>query len=126
MQILPSTYAEIRRANPYFSHINDPRWNIAAGIYYNRYLYKSWPEIPDSDRLFFTFGSYNAGLGGMIKAYKRGGKRARNWGQVAPYAPTETKNYVQRIRKLKDHEAAIQAAPKRLRLKMLKQEVTAE
>ncbi len=70
MQILPSTYAEIRKANPYFSHINDPRWNIAAGIYYDRYLYSSWTEIPENERLMFAFGSYNAGLGGMLNAYR--------------------------------------------------------
>lgn len=121
MQIMPATYAEIRKANPYFSHINDPRWNVAAGIYYNRYLYTAWPEIPDSDRLLFTFGSYNAGLGGMIRAYKRSGRRARKWTQIAPYAPNETKKYVQRIRELRNREATIQSVPRRFRLKMLRE-----
>ena len=40
MQIMPSTFAEIRRKNPQFINIDEPRWNIAAGIYYNRYLYR--------------------------------------------------------------------------------------
>lgn len=119
MQILPSTYAEIRGKNPYFSHINEPRWNIAAGIYYNRYLYREWPQIPEGERLFFTFGSYNAGLGGMRSAYRRGGSKARNWKQVAPHAPQETRHYVARIHQLKDREDALQAVPGRLRLKML-------
>ncbi len=122
MQILPSTYAEIRQKHPYFRNISDPRWNIAAGIYYDRYLYSSWSEMPESERLLFAFGSYNAGLGGMIGAYKRGGKRARSWDQVAAYAPNETRNYVKRIRHLKNREKTLQAAPKRLRLKMLSQE----
>ncbi len=122
MQILPSTYAEIRRSNPYFSNINDPRWNIAAGIYYDRTLYGAWPEIPESDRLFFAFGSYNAGLGGMLGAYRRSGNRARSWSQVEAFAPKETRNYVQRIRHLKNREEALQKAPARLRLEMLSQD----
>lgn len=121
MQILPSTYEEIRRANPWFTHITDPRWNIAAGIYYDRYLYGSWPEIPESERLFYAFGSYNAGLGGMMGAYRRSGRSARNWAQVAAYAPLETRNYVARIQQLKKREEKLQAAPRRLRLKMLTQ-----
>ena len=40
MQIMPATFAEIRKKNPQFVNINEPRWNIAAGIYYDRYLYK--------------------------------------------------------------------------------------
>ena len=54
MQILPSTYAEIRKKNPYFSHINEPRWNIAAGIYYDRFLYGYWPQIVEQQRLMYA------------------------------------------------------------------------
>lgn len=124
MQILPSTYAEIRQSNPYFTQITDPRWNIAAGIYYDRKLYSSWPEIPERDRLLYAFGSYNAGLGGMMGAYRRTGRSARDWDQVAPHAPLETRNYVKRIRFLKNREETLQAAPRRLRLKMLSQDDT--
>jgi len=42
MQILPSTYEDIKKKNPGFKDIHTPRWNIAAGIYYDRQLYKKW------------------------------------------------------------------------------------
>jgi membrane-bound lytic murein transglycosylase F len=32
MQILPSTFREIRETNPHFASLREPRWNIAAGI----------------------------------------------------------------------------------------------
>jgi len=33
MQIKPSTCAEIKEDNNHFLGLEDPRWNIAAGIY---------------------------------------------------------------------------------------------
>ena len=33
MQIMPATYEEITRDNPHFVTLDDPRWNVAAGIY---------------------------------------------------------------------------------------------
>ena len=32
MQLMPSTFAAIQSARPEFANINDPEWNIAAGI----------------------------------------------------------------------------------------------
>ena len=104
MQITPSTFREIRRANPQYHTLDDPRWNIAAGIYYMRYLYDRWDSAdlapPLENRLSFTFASYNAGFGGTRKAMRRASKRganARVWPQVAPSAPKETRHYVKRI-----------------------------
>ena len=42
MQLMPATYEEIRQENPTFLAIKDPRWNIAAGIFYDRQLYRKW------------------------------------------------------------------------------------
>ena len=38
MQLMPMTFREIQSQNPDFSSINDPEWNIAAGIQYDRTL----------------------------------------------------------------------------------------
>ncbi|MCB1791072.1 MAG: transglycosylase SLT domain-containing protein [Gammaproteobacteria bacterium] len=106
MQILPGTYDEIKRQVPYLAGIDDPRWNIAAGIYYDRQLYRKWKQrhdIQTAERLNFAFASYNAGYGNVLKAYKRAvGKHGevRDWPRVAPFAPTETRFYVQRIQQL--------------------------
>ena len=102
MQILPATFKEIRRQNPHLVSINEPRWNIAAGIYYDRLMYRKWDKnIPMEERLAFAFGSYNAGYGGVRRAYKKASKKhdqVDEWSQVAPYSPAETRKYVKRIR----------------------------
>lgn len=104
MQILPATFKEIKQANPYFLSITEPRWNIAAGIYYDRMLYKKWlSKITATDRIYLTLASYNAGYGRILKAQKRAGKkghRTDRWQFVSPHVPGETRNYVKRIDKL--------------------------
>ncbi len=104
MQILPSTFEEIKEKNPHFTNIEDPRWNIAAGIFYDRMLYRRWKKgLPTEQRLSFALASYNAGYGNVNKAYRRAkGKHGevKSWHQVAPYAPSETRHYVKRIKEL--------------------------
>jgi membrane-bound lytic murein transglycosylase F len=107
MQIMPATFKEIRQRNPHFVSVREPRWNIAAGIWYDRQLYRDWEaELPArGDRLAFTFASYNAGPGAVARAYKRYIRResARSgtvWEQVARYTPKQTRHYVARIREL--------------------------
>ncbi len=106
MQIMPSTYREIRKKNPLIKDIRDPRWNIAAGIFYDRQLYRKWKRrtsLNTGDRLKFTFASYNAGYGRILRSYSRAVKhkqRVRRWQHVAPFAPPETRAYVARIQRL--------------------------
>jgi len=105
MQILPSTFREIKKQNPYVVDIKTPRWNIAAGIYYDRKMYLHWGNrgLPTEERLAFAFGSYNAGFGGVRRAWKKASGSHENiskWEQVAPHAPRETRRYVKRIRGL--------------------------
>lgn len=107
MQILPATYAEIRKKNPHFTRIDQPRWNIAAGIYYDRMLYRKWKKgLPTQERLAFALASYNAGYRNMLRAFLRARKKAevKSWKQVAPHAPGETRYYVRRIRRLMQAE----------------------
>ncbi len=108
MQILPSTYREIRRRNPLIQDISELRWNIAAAIFYDRQLYLKWKRKPDlntGDCLKFTFASYNAGYGRILKAYDRARRKhgkIRRWEHVAPFVPPETRAYVARIQRLMD------------------------
>ena len=39
MQVMPRTYKDIQKKVPNLGSINDPKWNIAAGVYYNKYLF---------------------------------------------------------------------------------------
>ena len=109
MQLMPSTFAEIQSKNPEISQINDPEWNIAAGIGYNRQLWLRWKDsAAGTDRREFMFGSYNAGRGTILRAQKLAiGKSldGRVWPSIQNVAPDvpgwrhkETLDYVQRIR----------------------------
>jgi len=108
MQILPGTYAKLRRENPGFGHIEDPRWNIAAGIYYNRQNYELWNElVREPEAISFTLASYNAGPGRIQQAYnkaQKGGKDARRWTIVEHHAPRRTRRYVRHIHELMGSE----------------------
>lgn len=108
MQLMPSTFGEIQTRNPELTSINDPEWNIAAGIYYDRSLWRLWAEHPTNlDRRNFMLGSYNAGRGTLLRA--QGTARSRNldhrcWSSIAEVAPVvrgwryrETLEYVRRI-----------------------------
>jgi len=72
MQIMPRTYAEIVKRSRYIKGSDkNPQWNIAAGIYYNRSIWKIFTEErPFQDRLDFMFGAYNAGKGNILRAQR--------------------------------------------------------
>lgn len=105
MQILPSTFKDIRKQNPALVNLEDPKWNIAAGIYYDRYLYDKWGFLDTDSRqqLFFAFGSYNAGFRRVRQAYNKSVKKygeVKLWPQVEAFVPGASRYYVKRIRKL--------------------------
>ena len=99
MQILPSTFEEISDKQPHYLEVDSVRWNIAAGIYYDRSLYTKFPKAPEQERLYLALASYNAGYGRVLTAFRRAGERD-NWESVEPYLPSETRGYVKRIRGL--------------------------
>jgi len=113
MQIMPRTYKEILRKNPKIRGSRmQPRWNIAAGIYYDRQIWNLWKAPrPFRDRLHFMFGSYNAGKGNILKAQKIAEKRGLNpniWSSIEPTLSAvtgkrsrETIGYVKKIDKIK-------------------------
>lgn len=70
MQILPTTFREITQKNPHISSDpEDPRWNIAAGIYYNWVMWNEWRyPLTLQDRLNFMFAAYNAGKYNILRA----------------------------------------------------------
>ena len=103
MQIMPATFEEIKEQNPTFIGLNVPRWNIAAGIFYDRQLYRKWRKpLPSDERLFLAFSSYNAGYGRVLKAVKRTRKDNYTWIEVKKHLPAETRGYVSRIATLMD------------------------
>jgi len=108
MQLMPSTFQEIQSKRPEFQSIDDPEWNIAAGIMHDRYLWRLWEPVgPDSDRTKFMFGSYNAGEGTITRATATAHakqldeSRWPNIELVAPEVPRwryrETLGYVRKI-----------------------------
>jgi len=109
MQIMPRTFDEIRKKHPVIKGTREqPRWNIAAGIYYDRQLWNTWKaRRPFADRLAFTFGSYNAGKMNIIKAQNVAEKKGINpnlWRSIEQTLPSvtgprsrETLGYVNKI-----------------------------
>ena len=100
MQIMPGTFKDINKQNPHFSQLETPKWNIAAGIYYDRTLYRKFNKTAAQDKLYMTFASYNAGYGRILKAAKRIKSEEKNWEEIKPLLPKETRGYVKRIRSL--------------------------
>jgi len=84
MQLMPGTYAEIKKRSDELGAIDDPEWNIAAGIMHSRGLWRRWEDAQtDEERLRFMFGSYNAGQGTIYRA-----KRVAREKQLADYVWT--------------------------------------
>ena len=108
MQLMPSTYAMIQTKRPEFGPINDPEWNIAAGIMHDRYLWKLWSkQISEEERLNYMFSSYNAGEGTLARAMRVAQEQKLDhsrWSNIETVAPTvprwryrETLGYVRKI-----------------------------
>ena len=109
MQIMPRTFAEIQRKNPAITgSVEQPRWNIAAGIQYDRQHFVVWTsDRPLVERLKFTFGSYNAGRTSILRAQQfalAAGLNTALWESVAKELPRvtgrrsqETVVYVERV-----------------------------
>lgn len=108
MQLMPSTYALIASKRPDFRSIDDPEFNIAAGIMHDRWLWTVWKkQVPDDERHRFMFGSYNAGEGPIIRACTaaRGDHLSdAEWASIEHVAPRidrwryrETLGYVRKI-----------------------------
>ena len=108
MQLMPSTYKDIQsRAG--LGSIDDPEWNIAAGIMHDRSLWRRWErDSIATDRREFMLASYNAGEGTIMNAQRACVARSldrRAWSSVETVAPEvprwryrETLGYVRKIR----------------------------
>ena len=108
MQLMPSTYQLIATHRREFVSIDDPEWNIAAGILHDRDTWLLWEKaVPMEARHPFMFGTYNAGEGpitraaAMARAQKLDDARWPSIEQVAPAIPRwryqETLGYVRKI-----------------------------
>lgn len=98
MQIMPATWAEIAEQAPLpLTDAYHPEQSIAAGIWYDAWLYARWSDLPERlQRLAFTLGSYNAGLGRTLRARAACGA-CSTWPEVEPHLPPETVAYVARV-----------------------------
>jgi membrane-bound lytic murein transglycosylase MltF len=108
MQLMPSTFKEVRSKNPEILSIDKPEWNIAAGIYYDRQLWKQWTDQQgEQGSASFMMGSYNAGRGTLLRAQDVAREKVLDpviWLSIKTVAPDvprwrheETITYVERI-----------------------------
>lgn len=109
MQLMPSTFKDIQSHASGFGSIDDPEWNIAAGILHDRDMWRRWQrDSIDVDRREFMFASYNAGEGTIMNAQRACVAKSldrRAWRSVETVAPEvprwryrETLGYVRKIR----------------------------
>jgi membrane-bound lytic murein transglycosylase MltF len=116
MQLMPSTYGLIQSALPQFGAIDNPEWNIAAGILHDRDLWTSFKkDVPDDERWRFMFAGYNAGEGTIIRA-RRTAKADqlddRSWESIVRVAPkVERWRYVETLGYVRTIEANHKAMP---------------
>ena len=108
MQLMPSTYGLIKTALPQFGAIDNPEWNIAAGILHDRDLWTVYKrDLDEPERWRFVFAGYNAGEGTIMRARKAASAAKlddRTWPNIESVAPkverwryTETLDYVRKI-----------------------------
>lgn len=108
MQLMPSTFREVKSHNPEMQRIDDAEWNIAAGVYYDRQLWQRWErDSIDTYRQEFMLASYNAGRGTIhsAQAVARNEKYDdRAWTSIETVAPKvrrwrygETLHYIRTI-----------------------------
>lgn len=114
MQIMPKTFDEIQRKNPTIKGTREqPRWNIAAGIWYDKSIWKIFTaKRPFQDRIDFMMGAYNAGKGNVLKAQKKALKKGLDpnlWNSIERTLPDvtgrhskETIGYVGKIKRIKE------------------------
>jgi membrane-bound lytic murein transglycosylase F len=121
MQLMPTTFAEIQSRQREFEAIDHVEWNIAAGIYYDRQMWRRWKELPtDDERRRFMFGSYNAGQATIQRARRMAQSRQLNahaWSSIEQVAPDvrrwrhrETLEYVRKIQRNHDELVARERA----------------
>ena len=119
MQLMPSTFQQIQTARPEFKSIDDPEWNIAAGILHDRYLWRLWErDVPGDERYRYMFASYNAGEGTITRALgtaRAASLDATRWTSIEQVAPNvrrwryrETLGYV---RKISDNYSYLRTSP---------------
>jgi membrane-bound lytic murein transglycosylase F len=108
MQLMPTTFREVQTRNPELECIDHPEWNIAAGIGYDRALWRLWTEHPTlEERRNFMLGSYNAGRGTLLRAQSTAREKQLDhcvWRSITEVAPSvrgwryrETLQYVTKI-----------------------------
>ena len=127
MQLMPATYAELQKKNPELGEITDPRWNIAAGISYDRQLWDRLRDVgSDDERRRFMFAAYNAGPTTIRRARQtaaEAGQDPAQWNsvtQVAAKVPrwrhAETLGYISKIERFRvdlgDPRAAVSRSGK--------------
>ena len=120
MQIVPACHQETKAQNPLLASIERPRWNIAAGVFCDRQPPCQWNARRDmrtAERIGIAFGSYVAGDGDALNAYRRANAKygdVREWWRIAAYAaPHPTHSGADGGRRLSDRARPLPPATDR-------------
>lgn len=115
MQLMPGTAREMAAKYGTDDDIQLPHVNIRYGIAYDKRCFDVWTKESGRERIRFMLGSYNAGIGNIVKAQTlagRVGMAIDKWQSIADALPqvtgrhaAETINYVAKIGRLFDQLA---------------------
>jgi len=109
MQLMPRTFDEVSQQLGVTGSPFNPRISIMFGSFYDSRMYRVWDrrERTVNDIIPLMFGSYNTGVGNMLKA-QAACFDGRLWQHIEPCLSAETRAYVPRIRnrylQLADHQ----------------------
>ncbi len=117
MQLMPGAAREMAaKHGEIVGNILHPHVNIRLGVAYDRQCFDVWAKESGRERIRFMLGSYNAGIGNILKAQTRAahaGMAIDQWASIVHTLPsitgrhaTETINYVAKIERLFDQLAA--------------------
>ena len=101
IQVMPFTSREIAKELGIPNLPTNPEININMGIYYDRKCWSIFKSEQGMERLWYMFGAYNAGPGGVIRAQRKAEQNnlcTNEWVCINAFVPNETRTYVQRIR----------------------------
>ncbi|HBS27222.1 MAG TPA: hypothetical protein DD827_08890 [Gammaproteobacteria bacterium] len=110
MQVMPATFKDIKRVNRFFKgkSIDEVEWNIAAGIFYNRLLFKALSrKAAPKKRLQLMFASYNAGMSRILRSVNEDQLESNHLLTAPDTFPRETREYLKKIDVLMTHYRGI-------------------
>lgn len=99
-QFMAPTWMDAQLALGFVGNRTNPRLNIKAAAWYMRKMLYVWRgrDRTNAERLPLGQSAYNCGTGCVLRAQRKANE-ARDWDDIAPFLPTEARDYPIHIRR---------------------------